>query len=510
MLPSSGRTQPPWYIDEDPLIPEPLEGDERTEVCIVGAGIAGIMTAYLLSRAGRQVVVLDDGPVGGGETGRTTAHLSNALDDRFIHLERLHGQDGARRAAASHAAAIDVIEATIREEQIACDFVRLDGYLFRPPGDDSDILERELAAARRAGLLEVERLPRAPMAPFDTGPCLRFPRQAQFHPLRFLNQVARAVQRLGGRIALAHVTDCDAGPPARVISARGIVTCDAAVFATNSPIIDRFAIHTKQAPYRTYAIAARLPLGTMEPALYWDTLDPYHYVRLERDLLIVGGEDHKTGQADDGDRRFARLEAWTRERFPIGEVVNRWSGQVLEPVDGLAFIGRDPGTDRNVFIATGDSGHGMTHGTIAGVLLRDLIVGRENDWEQLYAPDRVPLRAFGEYLRENVNVAGQYADLVTGGDVASEADISPGRGAVVREGLRKLAVYHGEDGVIRRLSAICPHLGCVVQWNSTEGTWDCPCHGSRFAVDGTVLNGPSPSGLTHEAASPASQAPQPG
>lgn len=507
MLLSSGRTQPPWNIDDDSLIPATLAGDMRTEVCIVGAGIAGIMTAYLLARAGRQVVILDDGPVGGGETGRTTAHLSSALDDGFAHLERLHGREGARLAAASHSAAIDVIETTIREEAIDCDFLRLDGFLFRPPGDQSDVLERELAAAHRAGLRDVERLPRAPEAPFDTGPCLRFPRQAQFHPLRFLTHVARAVQRLGGRIALAHVTDCDAGPPARVVSSDGVVTCDAAVFATNSPIVDRFAIHTKQAPYRTYAIAARLPLGTMAPALYWDTLDPYHYVRLERDLLLVGGEDHKTGQADDGDARFARLEAWTRERFPVGEVVSRWSGQVLEPVDGLAFIGRDPGIDRNVFIATGDSGHGMTHGTIAGVLLRDLIIGRENDWERLYAPNRVPLRALGEYLRENANVAGQYADLVTGGDVASEAEIRPGHGAVVRDGLRKLAVHVGEDGVVHRLSAICPHLGCVVQWNTTEATWDCPCHGSRFAVDGTVLNGPAPRGLTDEAAAQRSQAP---
>jgi len=505
MLTSSGRTRPVWFVDEEPVIPEPLPGDLRTEVCVVGAGIAGITTAYLLARAGREVVVLDDGPVGGGETGRTTAHLSNALDDRYVELERMHGQVGARLAAASHTAAIQVIETIIREEGIACDFVRLDGYLFRPPGDNSDILERELAAAHRAGLVNVERLSRAPDAPFDTGPCLLFPQQGQFHPLRYLTQLARAVERLGGRLAQAHVTDCDAGPPARVVSAHGVVTCDSAVFATNSPIIDRFAIHTKQAPYRTFVVAARLPAGTMTPALYWDTLDPYHYVRLERDVLIVGGEDHKTGQADDGAARFARLEAWTRERFPIGEVLHRWSGQVLEPVDGLAFIGRDPGVDRNLFIATGDSGQGMTHGTIAGVLLRDLIIGRENDWEELYSPDRKPIRAIGEYLRENANVAGQYADLVTGGDVEAESDIRPGHGAVLRDGLRKLAVFVAEDGTAHRLSAICPHLGCVVQWNSTEGTWDCPCHGSRFDIDGTVLNGPAPKGLTHETAAPVRQ-----
>jgi Rieske Fe-S protein len=212
-------------------------------------------------------------------------------------------------------------------------------------------------------------------------------------------------------------------------------------------------------------------------------------------VLVVGGEDHKTGQADDGDERLGRLEAWTRERFPVGPVEFRWSGQVMEPVDGMGYIGRNPGDKGHVFVATGDSGHGMTHGTIAGMLLTDLILGRPNEWEQLYDPGRKSLKAGPEYAKENLNVARQYLDYVTPGEVRSEDDIQRGRGAIVRHGAKKFAVYRDEQGNLHRASAVCTHLGCIVQWNSLEGSWDCPCHGSRFGVDGWVMNGPALGGL---------------
>jgi glycine/D-amino acid oxidase-like deaminating enzyme/nitrite reductase/ring-hydroxylating ferredoxin subunit len=474
----------------------PLAEDASADVCIIGAGIAGMTTAYLLALEGRRVIVLDDGAVGGGETGRTTAHLSNALDDRYHALERLHGQRGARLAAASHTAAIDWIESVVRRESIDCDFERLDGYLFVPSGEPLDILEAEFEAARRAGL-RVERVARAPIPSFDTGPCLRFPGQAQFHPLAYVNALASLVERHGGRIfGGTHVTGVDSGPPAKVATeSRHSVTADFVVCATNTPVIDWLVIHSKQAAYRTFAIGARTAPGAIPRALYWDTADPYHYVRLQGDLLIVGGEDHKTGQEDDGAERFARLEAWTRERFPIGEVEFRWSGQVMEPVDGLGYIGRNPGDKEHVFVATGDSGHGMTHGTIAGLLLTDLISGRANEWESLYQPSRKSLRAAVEYVRENVNAVKQYSDYLSPGEVDSESEIPPGQGALLRDGLAKLAVYRDESGSVQRLSAICPHLGCIVHWNALERTWDCPCHGSRFGIDGQVLNGPALVGL---------------
>lgn len=503
----SGQTTSIWMATAETPAGVPLAEDTRADVVIVGAGISGMTTAYLLAREGKSVVVLDDGPIGGGMTERTTAHLVNALDDRYYELERLHGESGARLAAESHTAAIDRIEAIVKEEKIDCEFERLDGYLFVPPGDSKQQLEDELKAAHRAGLTEIEIIERAPIKDFDTGRCLRFPQQAQFHPLKYLTGLAEAIVRDGGRIYTGtHAGKIEGGRQARVETESGhVVAAGAVVVATNTPVNDRLAIHTKQAPYITYVIGARVPRGSVERALYWDTPDPYHYVRIESaeglddegkkrdyDILIVGGEDHKTGQSDDANKRYAYLERWTRTRWPmIEEVEFRWSGQVMEPVDGLAFIGRNPMDADNVFIATGDSGNGMTHGTIAGILLADLIQGRANKWEEIYDPSRKTLKALPEFAKENLNVAAQYTDLVTPGDVDSTAEIKPNDGAIIRRGLSKVAVYRDEEGALHERSAVCVHLGCIVDWNSKEKTWDCPCHGSRYDAYGKVFQGPA-------------------
>src|SRR5687768_12187125 len=382
----NGRTTSVWMATAPMEDQGQLTSDVQADVCIVGAGIAGLTTAYLLSKEGKRVVVVDDGPSAGGETCRTTAHLVSALDDRFYHLERLHGADGARLAAQSHAAAIDHIERIVQEEKIDCDFIRLDGYLFVPAGDDVEQLDNELKAAHRAGLTDVSRVERAPLQTFDTGPALRFPRQGQFHVLKYLNGVADAAKRRGAVIYNGtHVDRMEGGKGARVETSRGVITADAIVVATNSPVNDLVAIHTKQAAYRTFVVGARVKRDSVPQILLWDTPDPYHYVRLQRadghDVLIVGGEDHKTGQANDAEERFQRLQRWTRERFPHVERFEfQWSGQVMEPVDSLALIGRNPLDSDNVYIATGDSGNGMTHGTIAGILITDLIMGRANPW----------------------------------------------------------------------------------------------------------------------------------
>jgi len=471
MKDDSQATTSVWMATANTPSQSPLKENVRTEVCIVGAGIAGLTTAYLLGREGRSVVVLDDGLIGGGMTGRTTAHLSNAYDDRYVGVEKTHGAEAARLTADSHTAAIFKISEIVVTEKIDCDFEWLDGFLFAAKPDEVELLNDELAAAHRAGLTGVEKVARAPLKSFDTGAALRFPRQAQFHPLKYLEGVSRAIMRDGGRIFLqTHATRIEGnGNEARVENSHGpVVTSEVVVVATNSPVNDRVAIHTKQAPYVTYVIGIRVPKGSVTRALYWDTGDPYHYVRLQNengyDVLIVGGEDHKTGQANDGEERFGRLEQWTRERFPQSEEVEyRWSGQVMETVDGLAFIGRNPLDADNVYIATGDSGQGMTHGTIAGMLLTDLIQGRKNKWEELYSPSRIRLKSLPEFAAENINVAGQYLDYVTT-DRTDEA---------------------------HKLSKVCPHLGCIVAWNSTEQTWDCPCHGSRFSADGRVYQGPA-------------------
>jgi glycine/D-amino acid oxidase-like deaminating enzyme/nitrite reductase/ring-hydroxylating ferredoxin subunit len=490
------RHEPVWSATAE--LPEcgPLERNVHVDVCVIGGGIAGLSTAYHLCQAGRSVAVLDDGPLASGMSRMTTGHLTNMLDDRYFELEKLHGAEAMRMAADSHTAAIERIDEIVRKERIDCDFSRLDGYLFLAEGDKPATLERELDAAHRAGLKGVERLARAPYE-WDTGPCLVFPRQGQFHALKYLAGLALAIRRDGGRIFChSHADHVEGGVPGLVHVGKHVVTGDALVVATNVPINNRITIHTKQAPYMTYVIAARVPRGLVPKALAWDTGDPYHYIRLhaldEDELLIIGGEDHKSGQAHDSPQRYRRLESWARQRFPMmGEVEFMWGGQVMEPVDYLAFIGHNPMDHENIFVATGDSGMGLTHGTIAGMLLCDLILGRRNPWEKLYSPSRVPLMAAGELAREDLNMAVQYADWLTPGDVSSADEVEPDSGAIVRRGLEKMAVYRDASGALHERSAVCPHLGCIVHWNPGEQTWDCPCHGSRFDARGHVINGPA-------------------
>ena len=500
---SLAQTQPLWAGRH--RVPEaaPLESNATADVCIVGAGIAGLSTGLLLAREGARVILLDSARPGSGESARTTAHLASAIDDRFRHIARWHGREGARFAAASHAAAIDRIETFVQELGLDCDFRRLDGYLFADPDDPSQTaakLDLEYAAARAAGLTEIDFTPWP--APGAAGPrCLCFPRQAQLSPWPYLSGLASEFLRLGGRLyGDTRVTDFSEGPNPVVHTAAGpSVSATSLVFATNSPINDRFTIHTKQAPYRTYVLALLIPEHSLPPGLYWDDGDPYHYIRLApsalpgHSMLIVGGEDHKTGQDADPAPRFDRLEAWTRRRFPVTEArpLARCSGQVMETVDGLAYLGRNPGAHDNTYIATGDSGMGLTHGTLAGMIINDLIHHRANPWSHLYNPGRVTLTAALTFAKENTNVALQLLDRGLHKSPADSHDLAPGQGCVVQRGRQRIALHRDADGELHARSAICTHLGCVVRWNPVESTWDCPCHGSRFSADGTVTNGPA-------------------
>lgn len=496
-----------WLDTSHPEVHPALTSDTHTDVCVIGAGISGVTTAYLLAREGRSVILLDTGTPGCGQTAMTTAHLASVIDDRFTEMIRLHGVDGARLAHQSHAAAIARIETICAEERIDADFRRVSGYLFLGPEHDESDLDEEMDAARQAGA-RVEKLPRAPVKGFDSGVCLHFPDQGQFHPLKYLNGLLAAFARMGGRIhGNVRAVGIESGSPAIVETADGRkITAASVVVATNVPFNDMFAIHTKQAPYYTYVIGARLLAGAVTPALYWDTQDPYHYIRVQRttnaelggdnsdpvDILIAGGEDHKTAHDADAEGRYGALEQWVRVRFPAaGPIEFRWSGQVMETQDGLGFIGRNPMDADNIYVATGDSGMGLTHGTIAGILITDLIQGRHNPWTELYAPNRVRAGAIGDFLKENLDVAAQFTSYLTPGEVSSVDEITPNTGAVVREGLKKVAIFRDEAGELHRYSAVCPHLGCIVGWNPAESTWDCPCHGSRFDKMGRVLNGPA-------------------
>lgn len=491
-------------VTPTPRAAKGLIKNEKCDVCIVGAGIAGLTVAYFLAREGKSVIVLEKNAIGQGETIHTSAHLSNAIDAGFREIERYHGQRGARLAAESHTAAIRAIETIVQDESIDCDFRRVKGYLFLGSKDSPKVLEDELEAAQRAGL-DARMDPKATL-PSVKGPCLCFPEQAQFHAGKYIEGLARAVRGAAAKIFTGtEVNEVRGGKTAEIKTTDGkTISAAFVIVASNTPFNDRVAMHTKQAAYRTYVIGVPVPRDTIPEALYWDTEDPFHYVRLakigsgakSKDFLIIGGEDHKTGQTEEIENRFARLLSWGRTHFgDLGDPEFRWSGQIMDSADGLAFIGRNPGDESNVFTVTGDSGVGLTHGTIAGILLTDLIMGRDNPWETLYDPSRKMVRAAFEFARENVNTAAQYRDWITPGDVSGPDEIKPGSGAVVRDGLSKIAVYKDEAGALHRCSAVCPHLGCIVAWNVTESSWDCPCHGSRFDPLGKVLNGPAVSPL---------------
>jgi glycine/D-amino acid oxidase-like deaminating enzyme/nitrite reductase/ring-hydroxylating ferredoxin subunit len=507
MNPEAGKTLSFWAASADvPSFPF-LNADMAADVCVIGAGIAGITTAYWLSKANFKVILVDDGPICGGETHRTTAHLSNVIDDRYQVLENEFGTEKTHLVYKSHTAAIDCIEAIIDEEMIDCDFERLDGYLFLGANDKNETLEKELEVCKRIGFTDCELWRSMPLSFFpEIRPTIRFKRQAKFHVVKYLRALARAIVRGGGQIFMgAHALEIEDGKIATVKFANGKrIRAANIVVATNTPISDRVKVHTKQAAYRTYVIAGQVPKGSV-PGLYWDTEEPYHYVRTSpmeddpfHDLLIVGGEDHKTGQEEDkAEECFKRLEIWARRMFPVlADIQYRWSGQVMETVDGLAYIGRDPAHGENVFIATGDSGMGMTHGTLAGLLLTDAIRGIDNPWAELYDPSRKTLQAAMDYVHENLNVVAQYADYVRPSDQDSIAAIMPGEGAVMHHNGEAIAVYRDDNGYTYQCSAVCPHLKALVRWNGVEKTFDCPAHGSRFCGNGEVVNGPAVTGLT--------------
>jgi glycine/D-amino acid oxidase-like deaminating enzyme/nitrite reductase/ring-hydroxylating ferredoxin subunit len=484
----------------------PLAGAAQADVCVIGGGIAGLTTAYLLSREGKSVVLVEAFELAAGESGRTTAQFVPP-DDYYCEIEDSFGAEGALKVANSFRAATDLAEAIANAEAPECAFERLDGYLYCLPGQDTEVLGRELASARKAGV-QVERLPQVPGLSFDTGPCIRYARLGQFHPVRYLAGVANGCSRLGVRIhcntrALEITRDGDAQV---VKTEHGEVRARAVVVATNTPFNDRVVMHTKQSGYRTYVIGIEVPKGAFPRILLWDTGDPYFYLRLDSpqaasgsETLIVGGADHKVGQDSHPEHRFGEIEEWVRQRVPTaGKVTHRWSGQVMEPADKVAYFGRNPLDDGNVYLITGDSGTGMTHCTAGAIAITDMIMGRPNPWADLYDPARKATHGLGDFVKEQANTLAQYKELVTGGEVKSADEIKPGEGAVLRQGATKVAVYRDETSALHVRSAICTHLGCVVAWNSVEKSWDCPCHASRFAVDGEVLHGPAGSPLPPE------------
>lgn len=487
-----------FWASISPISAAPLDSSLTVDVAIVGSGIAGTSVAYELLRKGLTIALFDRGLLGRGMTARTSAHLTYQSDDLYQEVISRRGLNIAKLHYRSQRAAVDRIEFIQRSEKIACDFARVDGILGLAKDTKLKVLEDELKACHQVGFKEVEFTKGGKLSRLKMPHGLKFPSQARFHPLKYITGLHNVLRERGvglhGNTAITEVEE--KGESVELKTDNGfVIRAQAAVIATNSPIDPKVAIHTKQAPYRTYVLAAPVPKGSVMDALYWDTADPYHYIRLQPeksfDLLISGGEDHRSGESDDASARYQRLEKWTRERFPeMGKISYRWSGQVLDPVDYTAFIGVSPGK-KNIYVATGDSGQGLTHGTVAGMLISELIIKKSSRWEELHDPSRKTMNALGQLIEENVTAVKNLVQYVTPGELKSTRSCKRGKGGILRQGIHKLAVSRDMKGKLHVVSATCTHVGCIVHWNSFEQCWDCPCHGSHFAPNGSVLNAPA-------------------
>lgn len=492
------------WTDVEPASRPKLSAPVDAEVVVIGAGLSGLSVAYELQKGGRSVVVLDASRIGGGETERSSGHLSFGLDDFYDRLIKHRNLEAGRAYYESQSAAVDRVEAIVREEGIDCDFARLDGYLISTSVDDDDLLDQERLGARKAGVPGVGFVDQAPLQGVDTGAALRFPKQARFHPLKYVLGLAAAFERAGGRIfgdTLVTVLS-DAADQVVVRTREGVELHPAqAVAAAHNAFGAGVPFHSKQTPVRTYLLAAQTPKGSAADILLRDTADPYTYVRIqpagEHDLLIVGGQDHKVGAADDAAERFERLEGWARKHFhQMSEVTHRWSGQLFEPDDFVPFIGRVPGQER-LFTVTGGSGEGATAAAMAGLVLRDLVNGRETPWAAVYDPSRTMpvVSAVAEFVKDQAGMVANLVERMTPGEVKSVDDLSPDSGAVVGQAGGKVAAYRDVEGGLHRHSAECTHAPCLLRFNSFERCWDCPCHGCRYGVDGAVLAGPATESL---------------
>jgi glycine/D-amino acid oxidase-like deaminating enzyme/nitrite reductase/ring-hydroxylating ferredoxin subunit len=494
-------TTPYWAkLAPFPRFPK-LQADERVDVVIVGGGITGLSAAYLLAAAGRSVALLERERCAKADTGHTTAHLTMVTDKALTELVKDFGREQAQAIWDGGLAAISQVEAIARDEQIACGFDWIAGYLHAPSGNQTDhaAFEKEAAAAADLGV-DAALVDEVPL--FGT-PGIRFGGQARFHPRKYLAGLARAVVARGGHIYEHSDAQEFLDSPLRVKANGHTITCDDVVLATHNPLAGIASMasatmfQTKLALYTSYVVAGSVSRGQVPDALFWDTEQPYHYLRVERrrdrDVVIYGGEDHKTGQADDTGQCYSRLEERLTSLVPGLELTHRWSGQVIETPDGLPYIGE---TAPHQFAATGFSGNGMTFGTLAAMMARDHIVGRKNPWSELFAAGRSALsKGIWQYVKENTDFPYYlFRGRMAGADARSLREVKEGEGTILELNGERVAASRLDGRTIVR-SAICTHMGCVVGWNQAERTWDCPCHGSRFTPTGEVVGGPAESPL---------------
>jgi glycine/D-amino acid oxidase-like deaminating enzyme/nitrite reductase/ring-hydroxylating ferredoxin subunit len=492
-------TKPYWIDSASMPTFAALDRSGRVDVVVVGGGIAGLTAAYLLTKAGKTVAVLERGRCAQIDTGHTTAHLTMVTDARLTDLVKDVGRDHAQAVWDAGLAAIAQIDSNVREHEIDCAFAWVDGFLHEPvrgSGDGAKDLQEDAALAADLGF-DAAFIDDTPLR---GGPGIRFDNQARFHPRKYLAGLAKAIVDGGSRI-YEHSNAGEFGDDPVCVKANGhTLKCDDIFIATHNPLVGNSSLigatllQTKLALYTSYVVAGRVSPGTVPDALYWDTADPYHYLRLDPhrdyDLVIFGGEDHKTGQASDTTDCFQRLEKTLTTLLPGVDVTHHWSGQVIETPDGLPYIGR---ASDHQYIATGFSGNGMTFGTLGGMMASDAILGRKNPWTDLFDPGRKAVRAGAwEYLKENADYPYYLIrDRFAGAEARSLRAVKRGQGKVIEREGTKVAAYRDEDGKTTLRSATCTHMGCIVAWNAAEKTWDCPCHGSRFTPAGDVISGPA-------------------
>jgi glycine/D-amino acid oxidase-like deaminating enzyme/nitrite reductase/ring-hydroxylating ferredoxin subunit len=471
-----------------------LEEEIETDVAVIGGGIAGLTAAILLKRAGLRVVVLEAGRVGTGVTGHTTGKVSSLQRLVYGELRRSFGERGARTYGEANEAAIEQVAVLVESEAIDCDFRRVANYTYAESDEALERVKREVTFARGLGLPAV--FTDSTPLPFPVRGAVCFSEQAQLHATKYLVGLAQAVAGDGSHMfEESRATGVDDGAPCRVATESGSVAADAVIVATNFPILDRGLFFARCHPHRSYLIAVGLdgplPDGTFisadEPLR---SIMPHHDA--DRDLLLIGGEGHRASDKVDAGERYGRLDAWAKERFPVLSLEYRWSTQDAIPIDGIPYVGRMSPFSKRVYVATGFRKWGLSNGTAAAMILADQILERPNPWARVFNSNRMkPLAGGPRFVTENLRAGARLIRDRIASRGSDLPELEPGEGRVVELGGEKLAVHTDGSGEVHAVSAVCTHLGCIVEWNGAEETWDCPCHGSRFDHAGGVIQGPA-------------------
>lgn len=470
--------------------------NQHFDVVIVGAGITGITTGLLLQKAGKSVMIAEAHNVGFGTTGGTTAHLNSFMETPFTTLITNFGEENAKLVARAARQALDLIKRNIDEYSIDCGYKEVPGYIYAENENQAEELEELSEGFAKVGISFSASNTIPVKMPFQKA--IEIPGQAQFHPTRYIYVLAKEFEKLGGVLSQnCRVTGVEEKEMLEVSTSLGEVTAKSLIYATHIPPGVNL-LHFRCAPYRSYVIAAKLKNAEEYPqALAYDMADPYRYFRTHEvdgeQYLIAGGEDHKTAHEENTEGCFTRLEAYLRKFYEVDHVAFRWSSQYYESVDGLAYIGHLPGHAKNIFVATGYGGVGMSNSHIAAMLLTDLVVSGKSDYDHLFNPNRLkPVAGFSNFVKEAADVVGNLiGGIFSREKLDSLVELAPGEAKVVAYEGRKLALYKDDGGQLHALSSACTHIKCTVAWNASEKSWDCPCHGSRFSFDGIVLTAPA-------------------